>query len=165
MKSFQYSLAQLLDEIGEDSNREGLQKTPYRVEKAFKEMTQGYGENPADALSVTFESENEAPVTLKNIRFSSLCEHHMMPFFGTVDITYKPKKRVVGISKLARVVRIFSKRLQIQEKLTHEIADSIAANLGCEWVEVTIKATHTCIMCRGAESLDAELETKIKICN
>nr|DAD62858.1 MAG TPA: GTP cyclohydrolase I [Caudoviricetes sp.] len=153
-------VANLLRYLGENTEREGLLDTPKRVVKAFKEMTKGYGEDISKILKVTFESRNTNEISIESIPFSSLCEHHMLPFYGTVNVKYKPKNgRVVGLSKIPRVVEAFSKRLQIQEKLTKEIADAIQVHLDCLGVKVEIKARHMCMELRGVKCVSSETKT------
>ena len=153
-------IKKLLLFLGEDINREGLLDTPKRVVKAFKEMTKGYNEEVSEILKVTFESNNSNEIAIESIPFNSLCEHHMLPFYGTVNIKYKPKNgRVVGLSKIPRVVEVFAKRLQIQEKLTKEIADAIQQNLDCLGVEVEITAKHMCMELRGIKCVGSDTRT------
>lgn len=142
----------LLKEIGENPEREGLQKTPARVAEALKYFTQGY-EIDVDAVisSAIFNEEQEEMVVLKDIDFYSLCEHHLVPFFGKCHIAYLPKKRIIGLSKLARVVDIFARRLQVQERMTREIAQAIERHLKPHGVAVVIEAQHLCMMMRGVE--------------
>lgn len=146
---------------GDDPDREGLQQTPERVVKAFEEYFSGYKEDPASYLNRTFEEVNgyDEVILLKNIRFESHCEHHMAPIIGQVHIAYLPNKRVVGISKLARVVDIFAKRLQIQEKLTADIARAIDTTLKPFGVAVAIDATHQCMTCRGVHKTNVAMIT------
>lgn len=141
----------LLKHIGEDDSREGLKNTPLRVAKALTEMTEGYGQDPAKILSTVFTETYDEMVVLKGIQFNSLCEHHMLVFAGEVDIGYLPFQKVVGLSKLARLVDCFSKRLQVQERMTREIADSIMTHLQCRGVGVVVRASHSCISCRGVK--------------
>ncbi len=142
------AVAELLDALGEDTSREGLVDTLRRVADAFIELLSGRGQTAREHLSKTFASESELVIE-KNISFSSTCEHHLMPFFGSIAIAYIPNDRVVGLSKLARTVEVFSKRLQIQERLTHEIADEIMRCLKPKGVLVWCEAEHTCMTCRG----------------
>ncbi len=146
---------------GDNPDREGLRQTPERVVRAFEEYFVGYTEDPADYLRRTFEEVNgyDEIVLLKNIRFESHCEHHMAPIIGHVHVAYLPNKRVVGISKLARVVDIFAKRLQIQEKLTADIAQAIDTTLNPFGVAVTIEASHQCMTCRGVHKTDVSMIT------
>ncbi len=141
----------LLQVIGEDPDRGGLQETPARVIKAWKEWTSGYGQDPAAVLK-TFEDGADGCdelVLVKNIEIYSQCEHHMAPFFGVAHIAYIPRGRVVGLSKLARVADIYAKRLQVQERMTNQIADAINDNLDPIGVGVVIEAKHFCMCSRG----------------
>ncbi len=136
---------------GDDPNREGLLDTPKRVTKAYQDFFRGYHQDPTDVLKKTFnETEDyDEMVVLTNMRFESHCEHHMVPFIGKAHVGYLPAGKVVGISKLARLVDIFSKRLQIQEKLTAQIADTLESNLKPRGVAVVIEAIHQCMTTRG----------------
>ena len=139
---------------GEDPTREGLLDTPKRVARAWKEYCQGYGEDPAHHLSRTFEEVGgyDEIVLLRDIPFQSHCEHHMAPIIGHAHIAYLPRNRVVGISKLARVLHGFARRLQIQERLTAEVADCIWNNLEPAGVAVVIQASHSCMTARGVRT-------------
>jgi len=136
---------------GDDPEREGLLETPQRVVKSFDDFFKGYTQDPAEFLSKTFEETDDYDemVVLKNMRFESHCEHHMVPFIGKAHVGYLPSGKVVGISKLARLVDVFSKRLQIQEKLTAQIADTLEAVLKPRGVAVVIEAIHQCMTTRG----------------
>lgn len=138
--------------LGEDPNREGLKETPSRVLKMYKEFFSGYQLNSEDVLSKVFEEIEgyEGVVALRDIEFISHCEHHLVPFVGTISISYMPHKRVVGISKLARIVDVFARRLQLQERLTRQIATSIFNVLKPHGVAVKIEAKHFCLNYRGA---------------
>lgn len=149
----------LLRYIGEDPNRDGLLDTPSRVVRALREMTQGQYQDPAELLSTAFEVEYDQMVVLRGVRFQSLCEHHMLPFVGEVDVGYVPGSRVVGLSKLARVVQCYAQRLQIQERMTQQIATAIETKLGSTGVGVIVRAKHSCMMHRGARQPDAEMVT------
>lgn len=139
-----------LELIGEDPCREGLKDTPKRVVKSWAELYRGYSENPGEILSTVFEDGAcDEMVILKDIDFSSMCEHHVLPFRGRAHVAYIPMGRVVGLSKLARLVDCFAKRLQIQEKMTQEIADSIEEALSPKGVAVVVEAHHQCMSCRG----------------
>lgn len=137
--------------VGDDPDREGLVDTPDRVVRSYEEFFSGYQEDPHKILARTFEETDgyDEMVLLKNIPFTSHCEHHMVPITGTVHVAYLPKDRVVGISKLARVVEIYAKRLQIQEKMTAQIADAIEEALQPEGVAVVVEAAHQCMTTRG----------------
>lgn len=141
----------LLAWAGDDPDREGLLDTPRRVTKAFREYFSGYGENPADILSRTFEEVDgyDDIVMLRDIEFNSHCEHHIAPFIGRAHVAYLPTRSVVGISKLARVVEVFARRLQTQETMTAQIARSISDALEPRGVAVLIEAVHTCMSMRG----------------
>jgi GTP cyclohydrolase I len=136
---------------GENPDREGLLDTPKRVAKAYEEWFSGYGTNPGDVLGTTFGDTDgyDEMVSLRNVRFESHCEHHLSPIIGRVHIGYMPRNRVIGISKLARLVEVFSKRMQIQEKLTAQIADTLNNTLEPKGVAVVIEATHHCMTTRG----------------
>lgn len=159
-----YTLAvkTLLSLIGEDPSREGLQRTPRRVVNALREMTQGYWEHPDRILATTFSAEgyNEM-VVLRGIEFVSLCEHHILPFTGTATLAYVPETRIVGLSKLARLVGTFSRRLQVQERMTVEIADALEQHLHPQGVGVVIRASHHCMGCRGARQPNAIMVTSV----
>lgn len=138
--------------IGEDFNRDGLKDTPGRVARSIRELTAGYNEKPSEILSKVFEVNYDEMVVLKDIEFWSLCEHHMLPFHGTASIGYIPNGKVVGISKLARLVACFSRRLQVQERLTFQIAHAINENLHPAGVGVILNATHLCMALRGVKT-------------
>lgn len=140
----------MLSAIGEDPAREGLINTPKRVVKSWKELYAGYQENPGEILSTVFaEGSCDEMVILRDIPFSSMCEHHMLPFIGHAHIAYIPAGKVVGLSKLARLTDCYAKRLQIQEKLTAEIADAIETHLKPKGTAVVVAAHHQCMSCRG----------------
>ena len=147
--------------MGEDPNREGLLETPKRVVKAFKEYFKGYKEDPIQVLDKTFgDVENyDDMVVQKNISVQSHCEHHMAPIIGKAHVAYIPKKRIVGLSKLARVVEVFSKRLQTQERLTMQIANTLMESLDAKGVAVTIDSTHQCMTMRGIKKEQASTVT------
>lgn len=145
------AVRQLIRWAGDDPTREGLLDTPDRVIRSFQELFAGYDEDPVEYLQGTFEEIEgyDEMVVLRDIRLESHCEHHMMPIIGTVDIAYIPDKRVVGISKLARLVDVFAKRLQIQEKLTAQIANALNDVLKPRGVAVVVRAAHHCMTTRG----------------
>ena len=147
--------------MGEDPNREGLLETPKRVVKAFKEYFKGYKENPNEILDKTFGDVEgyDDMVVQKNISVQSHCEHHMAPIIGKAHVAYIPKDRVVGLSKLARVVEVFSKRLQTQERLTMQIATTLMKSLDAKGVAVTIDSTHQCMTMRGIKKEQASTVT------
>ena len=151
----------ILTWMGEDPNREGLLETPKRVVKAFKEYFKGYNEDPSQVLDKTFGDVEgyDDMVVQKNISIQSHCEHHMAPIIGKAHVAYIPKKRVVGLSKLARVVEVFSKRLQTQERLTMQIANTLMESLDAKGVAVTIDSTHQCMTMRGIKKEQATTVT------
>ena len=155
------AVRELLDKIGEDPDREGLRETPRRVVDAYLEYFRGYGEDPRAYLAKTFEEVGgyDEIVMLRDIPFHSHCEHHMAPILGKAHVAYLPHDRVVGISKLARVVHAFARRLQVQERLTAEVAECIDTELQPKGVGVIIEATHACMTCRGVETPGVTMTT------
>jgi GTP cyclohydrolase IA len=146
--------------VGEDPNREGLRKTPERFEKAFKFLTSGYHQNVDSVLNgATFAVAYDEMVVVKDIEFFSLCEHHLLPFFGKAHVAYLPNKRVLGLSKIARLVNMFARRLQIQERMTSQIAQSIEEKISPEGVGVIIEARHLCMQMRGVEKQHGQAVT------
>lgn len=139
----------LLEGIGEDVTREGLIETPARVARMYEELLAGMNQSPKEHLSRTFSCDNNDVVIEKDITFYSTCEHHLMPFYGKAHIAYIPNGKVVGISKLARTVEVFARRLQIQEQMTKQIADAFMEHLGAKGVLVKIEAEHMCMSARG----------------
>lgn len=135
--------------VHEDPDREGLQATPDRVLRALTEMTKGQAEDPADLLATTFDETSDQLVVVSGIEFVSMCEHHLLPFTGVATVGYLPGERVVGLSKLARVVDAFAQRLQVQERMTQEIATAIYEHLDARAAGVVLRATHHCMSCRG----------------
>jgi GTP cyclohydrolase I len=143
---------QVLENIGEDPDRDGLKRTPERVAKAIQFLTRGYQEDPAKLLrGALFDVDYDEMVIVKDIEVFSLCEHHMLPFFGKVHVAYLPKGRVIGLSKIPRLVDVFARRLQVQERLTKQIADAIQDAIEPIGVGVVIEARHLCMMMRGVE--------------
>jgi GTP cyclohydrolase IA len=153
------AVIRLLQFIGEDPTREGLKDTPKRVVKALAELTAGYHTYPCDILKAKFTANYNEMVWLKGIRFTSLCEHHLLPFTGTATIAYVPNGKVIGISKLARLVEVFARRLQIQEQMTEQIADAFMDHVQPTGVAVFITAHHQCMGCRGVRQPEAEMVT------
>ena len=143
------AVREILIAVGEDPDREGLRRTPQRVARMYAELFAGLHQDPVGVLEAAFSEEYDELVVLRDISFSSLCEHHLMPFEGVVHIAYLPDGQVVGISKLARMVDIFAKRPQVQERLTTQICDLIMDKVRAKGAAVVIKATHTCMTCRG----------------
>ncbi|HTF57716.1 MAG TPA: GTP cyclohydrolase I FolE [Planctomycetota bacterium] len=151
---------EILLRLGEDPEREGLRRTPSRVEKALTYLTRGYKQDAESVLNgAVFTSDYDEMVIVKEIDFFSLCEHHLLPFFGKCHIAYLPDKRIVGLSKLPRLVDVFSRRLQVQEKLTMEIARAIEDKLKPKGVGVVMEAAHLCVMMRGVEKQNAQMVT------
>jgi GTP cyclohydrolase I len=150
--STQELLRELIGRWGEDPNRQGLLATPSRVEKAMAHLTKGYDEDPTEILrGALFDEDYDEMVIVKDIEIFSLCEHHMLPFFGKVHVAYVPKGKVIGLSKIPRLVEVFARRLQIQERLTRQIADAIQHAIQPQGVGVVIEARHLCMMMRGIE--------------
>jgi GTP cyclohydrolase I len=141
----------LLEAIGEDKDREGLKDTPERIARMYEEIFEGYDKEPSEVLSKVFSVESGEMVMEKDITFYSMCEHHMMPFYGKAHIAYIPEDKVVGISKLARTVEIYARRLQIQERMTGQIADALMDNLNSKGVMVVLEAEHMCMTMRGVK--------------
>ncbi len=155
-KKIEQAVRDILEAIGEDPNREGLKDTPERVARMYEELTSGYGEDGAAQLQKVFDESGSELVIEKDIAFSSTCEHHLMPFFGKMHIAYIPNGKVVGLSKLARVVDIYAKRLQLQERLGAQIADEIFRELKPKGVLVVIEAEHTCMTARGVKKVGSK---------
>lgn len=141
----------ILELLGEDPNREGLLDTPVRVAKMFEEMLAGMKSDPVSVLNTTFEETSDGPVIVSDITFYSLCEHHMVPFFGKAHVGYLPGKRIVGLSKIARLVETVSQRLQVQERMTQQIIDAVVTALEPEGVIALVEAEHTCMCARGVK--------------
>ena len=153
-------IRKLLIELGENPEREGLTGTPARVAESYKFLTHGYSQSIDDVLNnAFFEAEDSHMIIVKDIEVYSLCEHHMLPFIGKCHIGYIPKKKVIGVSKLARVVDVFARRLQIQERLTDQIAHTIMDKTGAQGVGVVIEAQHLCMMMRGVEKQNSKMIT------
>ncbi|HUT86228.1 MAG TPA: GTP cyclohydrolase I FolE [Elusimicrobiales bacterium] len=153
------SIKKIIEFIGENPSREGLKDTPMRMINSWKELFGGYGKNPKALFKTFTEGACREMIVLKNVEFYSTCEHHFLPFMGTISIGYIPDKKIIGISKLARLIEIYSRRLQVQEKLVAEIADSIMDNLKPKGVMVVCRAKHLCISARGIQKHHAEMIT------
>ena len=151
---------QLLKELGEDPHREGLERTPERVAKAMQYLTSGYAQNVDEILNgALFVEEYDEMVVVKDIDFASLCEHHLLPFIGNAHIAYMPHKKIVGLSKIPRLVEMFSRRLQVQERLTTQIASTLNEALQPRGVAVVVEAVHLCMLIRGVEKQNSKAVT------
>jgi len=150
----------MIAKLGEDPDREGLRKTPERFEKALRFLTSGYEQNVDQLLNgATFSVAYDEMVIVKDIEFFSMCEHHLLPFFGKVHIAYLPNKRVIGLSKLARLVNMFARRMQIQERMTSQIASAIEEKIDPQGVGVIVEARHLCMQMRGVEKQHSKAVT------
>ncbi|MBO6015782.1 MAG: GTP cyclohydrolase I FolE [Lachnospiraceae bacterium] len=152
----------LLEGIGEDVNREGLRETPARVARMCEEIYAGFGDDAAVHLQKTFASDNREIVLERDIPFYSMCEHHLMPFYGKAHVAYVPNGRVVGLSKLARCVEVYAKRPQIQEQMTVQIADALMRDLGAKGAMVMLEAEHMCMTMRGVKKPGSTTVTIVK---
>ena len=151
---------ELLRELGEDPEREGLERTPERVDKALRYLTSGYGKDPREVLNdALFVEEYDEMVIVKDIDFASLCEHHLLPFIGKCHVAYMPNKKIVGLSKIPRLVEMFGRRLQVQERLTTQIANTINDVLQPRGVAVVMEALHLCMVMRGVEKQNSKAIT------
>ncbi|MEX2596495.1 MAG: GTP cyclohydrolase I FolE [Salibacteraceae bacterium] len=160
LKVLQNGYANIISHIGEDLTREGLSKTPERAAKAIQFMTQGYEQDASEILSsALFKEEHQQMVLVKDIEMYSLCEHHLLPFFGKAYIAYIPDGQIVGLSKLPRVVDVFARRLQVQERLTYQIRDCIQETLKPLGVAVVIEAQHMCMQMRGVQKQNSVTTT------
>ena len=154
------NFSKIIDLLGENTDREGLEKTPMRAAKAMKFLTEGYEKNPKQILqSAMFNEDYNEMVIVKDIELYSLCEHHMLPFFGKAHIAYIPNGKIVGLSKIPRVVDVFSRRLQVQERLTEQVLDCINETLEPVGVGVVIEASHMCMMMRGVQKQNSTTTT------
>jgi len=152
-------IREFIDFIGDDSEREGLSETPSRVVKSWNELYSGYDANPKDVFK-TFENEGfDSMVICKNIEFYSMCEHHMLPFYGKAHIAYIPDEKIIGLSKLARLTDIYSRRLQNQERLTDQIAKTLMGNLNPKGTGVIMEGKHFCMMSRGVQKQNSSMVT------
>ena len=154
--------SRIITEIGEDVSREGLLDTPKRAAKAFKFLNNGYDKTLEEVLNdAIFEADTEDMVIVKDIELYSLCEHHLLPFIGKCHIAYIPNGKVLGLSKLARIVDMYARRLQIQEKLTKQIADAVEVSINAKGVAVVVEAKHLCMMMRGVEKQNSVMMTSV----
>ena len=150
----------ILKEIGEDPSREGLLATPERVERSFAYLTRGYGKRLEDVVNnAIFTSEDDEMVIVRDIEFFSMCEHHMLPFFGKAHVGYIPNGKIIGVSKIARIVDMFARRLQVQERLTSQVAEALMQALAPEGVGVVLEARHMCMQMRGVEKQNSVMTT------
>lgn len=154
----------MLKQMGETPDREGLLKTPERFEKAIQELTSGYRVTAADVVGEgVFDAEGSGLVAVREIEFFSLCEHHLLPFWGRISIAYLPQRKILGLSKLARVVEVYARRLQVQERLTKEVAESVADLIDARAVFVTCEAQHMCMMMRGVRKVSSVTKTEFGV--
>ena len=147
----QEAVSNLLEAIGEDPRRQGLQQTPQRVARMYQELFSGIGLDPGEAIDTVFDAENQDPVVLRDIPFHSICEHHLLPFFGMAQLAYIPNGKIAGLSKLARSLEVATRRLQVQERLPAQVADALAQALNPSGVAVELEAEHLCMSMRGIQ--------------
>jgi GTP cyclohydrolase IA len=162
--STQELFREIIARLGENPARDGLVATPGRMEKAFAYLTKGYREDPNEILrGALFDVDYDEMVIVKDVEMYSLCEHHMLPFFGKVHVAYIPKGKVIGLSKIARLVEVFARRLQVQERMTRQIADAIQEAIAPQGVGVVIEARHLCMMMRGIEKQNSSTVTSAMV--
>ncbi len=153
------AISSILEGIGEDPTREGLRETPERVGRMYRDILSGMGQDPQAAIDAVFQSESNDPVVLGNVPFYSVCEHHLLPFFGQAHIAYIPNGKIAGLSKLARALDVASRRLQVQERLTGQVADAIFSALNPHGVAVEVEAEHLCMSMRGIQKPGSRVTT------
>ncbi len=154
----------LIQEIGENLERDGLRGTPVRAAKAFRSLTRGYQESLDEVVNnAVFDSDNDEMVIVKDIELYSLCEHHLLPFIGRCHVAYLPSGKVIGLSKIARVVDMYARRLQLQETLTRQVANAVMTVTACRGVGVIIEARHLCMMMRGVEKQNSVMTTSMML--
>jgi len=155
-EEFEQAITKVLELLGEDPNREGLLKTPSRVAKALKFLTEGYHQDPKEILNqALFSTSNDEMVLVRDIEFYSMCEHHMLPIIGRAHVAYIPDGKVVGLSKIPRIVNVYARRLQIQEQMTEQIADAILETIKPKGVAVVLHARHMCMEMRGVQKINS----------
>ncbi len=155
-QEFEQLVSQMLELLGEDPKREGLQKTPHRVAKALGFLTEGYHQDPKEILNqALFTTSNDEMVLVRDIEFYSMCEHHMLPIIGRAHVAYIPDGKVVGLSKIPRIVNVYARRLQIQEQMTEQIADAILETIKPKGVAVVVHARHMCMEMRGVQKINS----------
>ncbi len=160
----QEQFKKIIELLGEDPNREGLQNTPKRAAKAMEFLTQGYRQNIDDIINgALFASDNSEMVVVKNIEIYSLCEHHLLPFIGKCHVAYVPNGKILGLSKFARIIDMYARRLQVQENLTSEIANALLEVTGAKGIGVIIEAQHLCMMMRGVEKQHSVMSTSVML--
>lgn len=158
---FEGLVEQMLTDLGEDPERDGLKRTPLRVAKAMDFLTSGYHTSVEEVVNgALFEDDTDEMVIVKDIEFYSLCEHHMLPFFGQAHIGYVPNGKIIGLSKMARIVDVFARRLQVQERMTSQVADALMDILDARGVAVVVEGQHFCMMMRGVQKQDSSTVTK-----
>jgi GTP cyclohydrolase I len=150
----------IIKSIGEDPSREGLIRTPHRFAKALREITSGYSKNPTEVIGEgIFPSESIDPVVVARMKFFSVCEHHLLPFFGECSVAYVPQGKIIGLSKIPKIVEVFSQRLQVQEHLTNQIGAAIESAIAPQGIAVLVQATHLCSVMRGIQDYDSPMIT------
>ena len=160
----QNEFKKIIEQIGEDPDREGLVKTPERAAKAIAFLTQGYAQTLEQIVNnAVFESDSDEMVIVKDIELYSMCEHHMLPFIGKCHVAYLPKGKVIGLSKVARIVDMYARRLQIQENLTKQVADAVQQVTGGHGVAVVVESKHLCMMMRGVEKQNSTMTTSVML--
>jgi GTP cyclohydrolase I len=158
--SFEALVAEMIRRCGDDPERDGMAKTPERVRKSFEFLTQGYALTPADAVGdALFEEHHQNMVVVKDIEMYSMCEHHLLPFFGKVHVAYIPSGRIMGLSKTARIVEVYARRFQVQERLTEQIAQAVWDTITPQGVAVVVEAYHLCMMMRGVQKQNSKTLT------